>query len=41
MKKEIDVARIEAAVKEILLALGDDPTRPGIAQTPKRVAKMY
>ena len=41
MEKKIDVARIEAAVKEILLALGDDPNRAGIAQTPKRVAKMY
>lgn len=41
MKKKIDVARIEAAVKEILLALGDDPARAGIADTPKRVAKMY
>jgi GTP cyclohydrolase I len=41
MKKKIDVARIEGAVKEILLALGDDPERVGIADTPKRVAKMY
>ena len=41
MKKKIDVARIEAAVKEILLALGDDPNRAGIVDTPSRVAKMY
>ena len=41
MKKEIDVARIEAAIKEILIALGDDPMRPGLIQTPKRVAQMY
>ena len=41
MKKKIDVKRIEAAVKEILLALGDDPARAGLADTPKRVAKMY
>ena len=41
MGKKIDVKRIEAAVKEILLALGDDPERAGIADTPKRVAKMY
>jgi len=41
MKKKIDINRIEKAVKEILLALGDDPTRPGIVDTPKRVAKMY
>ena len=41
MEKKIDVARIEKAVKEILLALGDDPNRAGIKDTPKRVAKMY
>jgi len=41
MKKSIDTERIEAAVKEILLALGDDPNRAGIKDTPKRVAKMY
>ena len=41
VEKKIDVARIEAAVKEILLALGDDPERAGIVETPKRVAKMY
>lgn len=41
MEKKIDVARIEAAVKEILLALGDDPERAGVKDTPKRVAKMY
>ncbi|MCL2560675.1 MAG: GTP cyclohydrolase I [Turicibacter sp.] len=41
MKKKIDTVRIEKAVTEILLALGDDPQRPGIVDTPKRVAKMY
>ena len=41
MEKKIDVERIEAAVREILLALGDDPERVGLAETPKRVAKMY
>ena len=41
MEKKIDVARIEAAVREILLALGDDPQRAGLAKTPTRVAKMY
>ena len=41
MAKEIDVPRIEAAVREILCALGDDPNRAGIADTPVRVAKMY
>jgi GTP cyclohydrolase I len=38
---QIDVARIEAAVKEILEAIGEDPTRPGIVDTPKRVAKWW
>ena len=33
--------RIEAAVKEIIAALGDDPHREGLVDTPKRVAKMY
>lgn len=33
--------RIEAAVKEIIAALGDDPYREGLVDTPKRVAKMY
>ena len=41
MGKKIDNARIEAAVKEILLALGDDPDRVGLADTPKRVANMF
>ena len=41
MEKKIDVERIEAAVREILLALGDDPERAGLVDTPKRVAKMY
>lgn len=37
----IDKKRIEKAVKEILIALGDDPERPGLVNTPHRVAKMY
>ncbi len=37
----IDKKRIEKAIKEILIALGDDPNRPGLVDTPKRVAKMY
>lgn len=39
--KEIDSARVEAAVRELLIALGDDPDREGLVETPKRVAKMY
>ncbi|MFQ4147979.1 GTP cyclohydrolase I FolE [Arthrobacter sp. LAPM80] len=33
--------RIEAAVREILLAIGEDPERSGLRETPKRVAKAY
>lgn len=41
MKKEFDLKLIEDSVKNILIALGEDPTREGIVDTPKRVAKMY
>ncbi len=37
----MDKKRIEAAVTEILLAVGEDPEREGLKETPKRVAKMY
>lgn len=37
----IDLARIEAAVREILLAIGEDLDRDGLRDTPKRVARMY
>ncbi len=33
--------RIERAVREILLAIGEDPSREGLLDTPKRVARMY
>ncbi|WP_203569028.1 GTP cyclohydrolase I FolE [Aestuariimicrobium ganziense] len=36
-----DLARIEAAVREILLAIGEDPDRDGLRDTPARVAKSY
>jgi GTP cyclohydrolase I len=36
-----DLPRIEAAVREILLAIGEDPTREGLLDTPSRVARMY
>lgn len=41
MAKQIDTAKIESCVRELLLALGDDPSREGLKDTPKRVAKMY
>jgi GTP cyclohydrolase IA len=37
----IDHARIERAVREILIAVGEDPEREGLRDTPKRVARMY
>lgn len=41
MKKEINKPLIEQSIKNILIALGDDPDREGLKETPKRVAKMY
>ena len=37
----IDTNKIDQAVKMILEAVGDDPNRVGLIETPKRVAKMY
>lgn len=37
----IDTDRIEAAVAEILAAIGEDPTRPGLVDTPRRVAAAH
>jgi GTP cyclohydrolase I len=37
----MDVERIERAVREILLAIGEDPDREGLVRTPARVAAMY
>jgi len=37
----IDLARVEQAVREILLAIGEDPDRDGLMETPGRVARMY
>jgi GTP cyclohydrolase I len=39
--QSVDHARIEAAVREILLAVGEDPDREGLRETPARVARMY
>ncbi len=41
MKKEFDLDLIEKSIKNILLALGEDPNREGLIETPKRVARMY
>jgi len=39
--KEIDTKKIKQAVIMLIEALGDDPKREGLVDTPKRVAKMY
>lgn len=41
VSKHIDHARIERAVREILIAVGEDPDREGLQETPGRVARMY
>jgi GTP cyclohydrolase I len=38
---EVDLAAIEESVRRILEAVGEDPDRPGLADTPRRVARMY
>ena len=38
---DVDLPRIEAAVREILLAVGEDPDRDGLVDTPGRVARAY
>ncbi len=40
-KSEFDQARAEKAVTELLLAIGEDPSRDGLKDTPKRVAKAF
>ncbi|MGH2794479.1 MAG: GTP cyclohydrolase I FolE [Actinomycetota bacterium] len=37
----VDRPRVEAAVRELLAAIGDDPTREGVLETPRRVAEAY
>src|SRR6516225_7068073 len=37
----VDIPRVERAVREILLAIGEDPDRDGLLETPGRVARMY
>lgn len=41
MKKKFNLKKIENLVKKLLVELNDDPGRPGLLETPKRVAKMY
>lgn len=37
----VDLERAERAVSELLVAMGEDPTREGLVRTPARVAAMY
>lgn len=37
----VDRSRVEAAVAELLAAIGEDVTRPGLGRTPRRVAEAY
>lgn len=39
--QQVDLPRIERAVREILIAVGEDPDRVGLKETPNRVARMY
>jgi GTP cyclohydrolase IA len=41
MPETVDQKRIRAAIREILLAVGEDPDREGLQETPERVARMY
>jgi GTP cyclohydrolase I len=41
VEKAVDLPRIEAAVREILVAVGEDPDRDGLRETPARVARAY
>jgi GTP cyclohydrolase I len=41
ISEPIDLARASAAVRELLLAIGEDPDRDGLRDTPDRVARSY
>jgi GTP cyclohydrolase I len=41
MMSKFDAPRAEAAVRELLLAIGEDPDRPGLKDTPARVARAH
>jgi GTP cyclohydrolase IA len=41
LETQVDTARIERAVREILLAVGENPDREGLRDTPRRVGRMY
>jgi GTP cyclohydrolase I len=39
--RAFDAAKVEAAIRELLIGIGENPDRDGLAQTPARVAKSY
>ena len=39
--KPVDIEAIKKAVRTILVSVGEDPDRPGLKETPRRVARMY
>ena len=41
VEQNVDLARIEKAVREILIAVGEDPDRDGLRRTPTRVARSF
>lgn len=41
VEQAVDLGRIEKAVREILIAVGEDPDRDGLVRTPARVARAY
>jgi GTP cyclohydrolase I len=41
VERAVDLNRIEKAVREILIAVGEDPDRDGLVRTPARVARAY
>ncbi len=41
IKRGVDMPRVEAAVREMLIGLGEDPDREGLVDTPARVARAY
>ena len=37
----VDQPRVQKLIRELLEAIGEDPTREGLVETPRRVAEMY
>jgi len=41
MKYKMDDKRVQKLVRELIIELGEDPTREGLRETPTRIASMY